>query len=122
MNKNFTNKIQISEKKIQNQNLTAKALDREIKNDILKQNNKTITDQMRQLIDYATGNKKSKDLKNKENLTEIYSHRLFVEIKYILDNLESSDLTFNNCIEKLGKSLREDFNQETPVKDQNYLI
>ncbi len=44
MNKNFTNKIQISEKKIQNQNLTAKALDREIKNDILKQNNKIITD------------------------------------------------------------------------------
>lgn len=112
----------MSEKKIQNQNLTAKALDREIKNDILKQNNKTITDQMRQLIDYATGTKKSKDLKNKENLTEIYSHRLFVEIKYILDNLESRDLTFNNCIEKLGKSLREDFNQETPVKDQNYLI
>ena len=35
MNKNFTNKIQMSEKKIWNQNLTVKALDREIKNDIL---------------------------------------------------------------------------------------
>ena len=43
---------------------------------------------MRNLVDYAIGIKKSKDLKNKENVLEIYSHKLFEEIKYILDNLE----------------------------------
>jgi len=43
---------------------------------------------MRNLIDYVIGIKKSKDFKNKENALEIYSHRLFEEIKYILDNLE----------------------------------
>jgi len=43
---------------------------------------------MKYLVDYAIGIKKSKDFKNKENAFEIYSHRLFEEIKYILDNLE----------------------------------
>jgi len=43
---------------------------------------------MKYLVDYAIGIKKSKDFKNKENVFEIYSHRLFIEIKYILDNLE----------------------------------
>jgi hypothetical protein len=44
---------------------------------------------MKYLVDYAfeIKSQKSNDLKNKENIIEIYSHGLFEEIKYILENL-----------------------------------
>lgn len=44
---------------------------------------------MKYLLDYAIDIKsqKSNEFKNKENIIEIYSHGLFEEIKYILENL-----------------------------------
>lgn len=65
---------------------------------------------------------RQKDLNNNEielsDLHQIYSHQLFKELAVCLQEVnekeQSSDL--NDCIERFGKALREDYNEDSPSK------
>ena len=68
---------------------------------MMKQNNDIVITIMKQILKRASNDKKL-PLK-----AEIYSHRLFQAFSEILRGLDK--LTFDQCKEIIGKSLREDF-------------
>lgn len=63
-----------------------------------------------------------KDLQNNEielsDLHQIYSHQLFKELGICLSSVNEKDSTqdLNDCIERFGKALREDYNEDSPSK------
>ena len=65
---------------------------------------------------------REKDLVHNEielsDLHQIYSHQLFKELANCLSLVNEKDQTtdLNDCIERFGKALREDYNEDSPSK------
>lgn len=65
---------------------------------------------------------KPKDMQNNEielsDLHQIYTHQLFKELQTCLSQVNEKDTSqdLNDCIERFGKALREDYNEDSPSK------
>lgn len=68
------------------------------------------------------GQFRQKDLNNNEielsDLHQIYSHQLFKELSICLTEVNEKEQTsdLNDYIERFGKALREDYNEDSPSK------